>query len=126
MGHAQWRWSRSSVGRKSELRQFFAGARSRIAGSRCSTNPGLQDVARRGDGAGADEFTTRRNYLWLSLKAPFTNADSRIWGASIGLFALNLFGGKGIWPLRHESVSGHTAGLKSLAELANLGWLGVL
>ncbi len=57
----------------------------------------------------------RPNFLWLSARAPFTNEGLSQLGALDGLFALSLFGSPG-------NIT--SAGLRHLAGLPYLGWLG--
>ena len=57
-------------------------------------------------------------FLWLNLKAPFTDAGLARLAGLDGLFALSLFG------FRNETGGVTPAGLSALADLPNLGWLG--
>ncbi len=64
------------------------------------------------------------NFLWLNLKAPFTNQGLANLAGLDGLFALSLFGGRGVMGFDSRSSAVTPAGLGQLAELPNLAWLG--
>jgi hypothetical protein len=68
------------------------------------------------------EFASEPNYLWLNLKAPFTNKGLANLAGLDGLFALNLFGGTGPFDDSNSAVT--AAGVSRLVDLPNLGWLG--
>jgi hypothetical protein len=70
------------------------------------------------------EFAAEPNYLWLNLKAPFTNRGLANLTGLDGLFALNLFGSTGMGPFDDSHSAVTAAGLSHLADLPNLGWLG--
>src|SRR6266849_4187320 len=57
-------------------------------------------------------------FLWLNLRAPFTDSGLARLAGLDGLFALSLFG------FRNETGGVTPAGLAPLADLPNLGWLG--
>jgi hypothetical protein len=64
------------------------------------------------------------NFLWLNLKAPFTNQGLANLVGLDGLFALSMFGGPAAGPFDSTGSRVTPAGLGRLADLPNLGWLG--
>ncbi|HWO02275.1 MAG TPA: ankyrin repeat domain-containing protein, partial [Blastocatellia bacterium] len=70
------------------------------------------------------EFAAEPNYLWLNLKAPFTNKGLANLAGLDGLFALNLFGTTGVGPFDDSHSLVTAEGLSRFADLPNLGWLG--
>lgn len=70
------------------------------------------------------EFAPEPNYLWLNLKAPFTNKGLANMAGLDGLFALNLFGSTGMGPFDDSNSVVTATGLSRLVDLPNLGWLG--
>ena len=69
-------------------------------------------------------FRAHPNYLWLNLKAPLTNQGLAELAGLEGLSALNLFGGTGEGPFDATRSAITHAGLRYLADLPNLAWLG--
>jgi hypothetical protein len=67
---------------------------------------------------------SRPNFLWLNLKAPFTDAGiARLTGLD-GLFALSLFGSRNPGAFDASDSEVTPAGLAPLASLPQLTWLG--
>ena len=110
---------------KARLKQLFAGT--------CVTDAGLRLLHQfpvfktwRGGQVAMSllSFLAHPNYLWLNLKAPLTNRGLRNLAGLEGLYAVNLFGTTGHAPFDASNSAITPAGLKHLAALPNLGWLG--
>jgi hypothetical protein len=112
---------------KPRLGTFFAGTKVTDSGLQLLHEFPVYKTWRGGGGAACMSlmaFQAHPNYLWLNLKAPLTDDGLAALAGLDGLYALNLFGGLGEGPFDAARSGITPSGLRHLADLPKLSWLG--